>query len=326
MHQKADDSSTEDSHSHQHGHVDPEIARTSRGMWAVKISFFVLIITSVVQGAIFWYSASVGLLADMIHNVADATTAIPLYVAFWLKRDSKSRRFTYGLGRVEDLAGLFIVVIVFLSGAIAGWESIKRMFTDVPVTNLWTVIIASMIGFFGNEGVAWYRIHVGREIGSAALVADGQHSRADGLASLAVALGISLVGLGRYLEFELLELADPIVGLLISLWIFHIAYDAGKTVFMRLLDGVNPKVIDGIEEAASATKGVRGVNEIRARWNGHDLLAEVNIAVDDGLTVQEGHEIAKQVQEKINESVDFLENATIHVDPESEPGERHHVP
>lgn len=228
-------------HFHAYGAVDPAILSTEKGIWAIKWSFVGLFATAVFQVLIVLLSGSVALLADTIHNVGDAATAIPLWIAFTLGRRKPSKRFTYGLGRVEDLAGVTIVLIILLSAFVAGYLSIDRFLHPQAVEHLWAVIIASAIGFLGNEGVAIFRIKVGKEIGSAALVADGYHARVDGLTSLAVLFGAAGVWLGY-------PLADPIVGLVISAAILRIAWQSGRAVFTRLLDGVDPEVLDEIKQ------------------------------------------------------------------------------
>jgi cation diffusion facilitator family transporter len=217
--------------------VDPAILTTERGIWAVKWSLVGLMLTAVLQVVIVYISGSVALLADTIHNFGDAATAIPLWIAFLLARRKPSKRFTYGYGRVEDLAGVAIVFMILFSAVVAGYESIQRIFQPQEVKYLWAVVAASLIGFIGNEAVALFRIKVGKEIGSAALVADGYHARVDGLTSLAVLFGAVGVWLGY-------PLADPIVGLLITIAILKIVWDSGKSVFTRLLDGVGPQPAD----------------------------------------------------------------------------------
>ncbi len=262
-------------------------------------------------------SGSVALLADTIHNFGDAATAIPLWIAFKLARWKSSKRFTYGYGRVEDLAGVIIVLTILFSAIVAGYASIDRLFHSRVVEHLWAVIVASVIGFLGNEAVAQFRIKVGKEIGSAALIADGYHARVDGLTSLSVLFGVLGVWIGY-------PLADPVVGLLITAAIFRIVWESGKSVFTRLLDGVNPEVIDEIKHAANHTPGVQDVSEVRVRWLGHRLHAEVNIAINPELSVEEGHEIAKEVRHQLLHHLRYLSNATIHIDPVNASGERHH--
>jgi cation diffusion facilitator family transporter len=304
-------------HGHAHGVVDPTLLTTARGMWAIKWSFVGLFVTALFQVVVVWFSGSVALLADTIHNFGDAATAIPLWVAFTLARRRPSKRFTYGYGRVEDLAGVAIVGAILVSAVVAGYESIQRFFHPQAVSHLWAVVIASIAGFAGNEAVAVFRIRAGREIGSAALVADGYHARADGFTSLAVLFG----ALGVWLGYPL---ADPLVGLLITLMIFRIVWDSAKSVFARLLDGVDPEVIDEIKDMARQTPRVEEVSEARVRWLGHRLRAELNVAVDPKLTVAEGHEIAVAVERRLLENLRFLSHATIHVDPVGASGEGHH--
>ena len=304
-------------HGHTHGAVDPTLLTTQRGIWAIKWSFVGLVVTAVFQLVIVFVSGSVALLADTIHNFGDAATAIPLWIAFLLARRKPTKRFTYGLGRVEDLAGVVIVLVILLSAALACYESIGRLIHPQPVEHLWAVIVASLVGFLGNEGVALFRIRVGKEIGSAALIADGHHARADGITSLAVLFGVLGVWFGY-------PLADPIVGLLITVAILRIVWDSSKSVFARLLDGVDPEVIDEINDAARHTKGVRDVAEVRVRWVGHRLDAEVNIAVDSELSVESGHSIGNEVRHQLLHRMPYLSNATIHVDPTTALGEEYH--
>jgi cation diffusion facilitator family transporter len=306
-----------DAHGHTHGAVDPTVLTTARGIRAIKWSFVGLFITALFQVVVVWLSGSVALLADTIHNFGDAATAVPLWVAFKLARRRPSKRFTYGYGRVEDLAGVAIVGAILAPAVVAGYESIQRFFHPQPVSHLWAVVIASIAGFAGNEAVALFRIRAGREIGSAALVADGYHARADGFTSLVVLFG----ALGVWLGYPL---ADPLVGLLITLMIFRIVWDSAKSVFARLLDGVDPEVIDEIKDMARQTPRVEEVSEARVRWLGHRLHAELNVAVDPKLTVAEGHEIAVAVERRLLENLRFLSNATIHVDPVGASGEGHH--
>jgi len=311
-------------HSHQHntpghinGAIDPAIFTTQRGIWAIKLSFLGLAATALFQIVIVFLSGSVALLADTIHNIGDGATAIPLWIAFMLARRKPSRRFPYGFGRVEDLAGVAIVLTILFSAIVAGYESIDRLFHPRPVEYLWAVIVASVVGFLGNEAVAIFRIKVGKEIGSAALIADGYHARVDGLTSLAVLFGAVGVWFGY-------PLADPIVGLLITAAIVRIVWDSGKAVFTRLLDGIDPEVIDEIIHAVNHTPGVEDVTEVRVRWLGHRLHAEVNIAVTKELSVERGHEIAKEVRHQLLHHLNYLSNATIHIDPVSASGEEYH--
>jgi len=304
-------------HGHSHGAVDPSLVTSERGIWAVKWSFIGLFITALIQVVVVVLSGSVALLSDTIHNLGDAATAVPLGIAFALSRLRASRRFPFGYGKAEDLAGVIVVLIILVSAIVAGYQTIDRLFNPQPVGYLWAVVAASMIGFIGNEVVAIFRIRVGRQIGSAALVADGYHARTDGWTSLAVLLGAVGVWLGY-------PLADPVIGLLITVAILGIVWQSGKTVFSRLLDGLEPEVIDEIRHAAGQVPGVENVAEVRARWSGHELHAEVNVAVAADLTVAEGHAIAREVNHQLLHHLRYLRGAVIHVDPVQEAGEDYH--
>jgi cation diffusion facilitator family transporter len=306
-----------DSHAHSHGAIDPALLDTQRGIWATKWSLVALLATALFQLVIVLLSGSVALLADTIHNFGDAGTAIPLWVAFVIARRKATRRFTYGYGRIEELAGLFIVLVILASAILAAYESVVRILDPPTIQYLWIVVAASLVGFLGNEAVALFRIKVGREIGSAALVADGYHARTDGFTSLAVLLG----AIGVWLGFPL---ADPIVGLLISLAILRIVWQSGKSVFTRLLDGVDPEVVEEVRQVAGETPGVEEVSEVRVRWLGHRLWAEANVAVASNLTVQQGHAIAQEVHHRLLHRLRYLSNATIHVDPLTHSGEGYH--
>jgi cation diffusion facilitator family transporter len=297
--------------------VGPSIATSERGMWAVKWSFLGLFVTALLQVVVVALSGSVALLSDTIHNFGDALTAVPLWVAFALSCLGASRRFPFGYGRVEDLAGVIVVLIILFSAVVAGYQAIDRLIQPQPVGLLWAVAVAGAVGFVGNEAVAIFRIRVGRQIGSAALVADGYHARTDGWTSLAVVVGAAGVWLGY-------PLADPIVGLLIAAAILVIVWQSGKAVFTRLLDGVEPGAIEEIRHAASNVPGVEEVSEVRARWLGHRLHAEVNVAVDPDLSVAEGHAIAREVNHQLLHHLSYLSGAVIHVDPVQEAGEEHH--
>ncbi len=305
-------------HGHSHGAVDPSVSSSERGIWAVKWSFVVLLVTALFQVVVVLFSGSVALLSDTIHNLGDAATAVPLGIAFALSRLGVSRRFPFGYGKAEDLAGVVVVLIILFSATVAGYQAIDRLLDPRPVGLLWAVVAASVVGFIGNEAVAIFRIRVGREIGSAALVADGYHARTDGWTSLAVLFG----ALGVWLGYPI---ADPVIGLLITVAILGIVWQSGKTVFARLLDGVDPEVVDGIRHASARVSGVEDVGEVRARWSGHELHAEVNVAVPSDLSVSEGHEIARKVNHRLLLDLPYMRNVVVHVDPVQESGEGYHL-
>jgi cation diffusion facilitator family transporter len=271
-------------------------------------SFVVLALTAGAQAVVVAISGSVALLGDTIHNAADALTAVPLGIAFVLGRRAATRRYTYGLGRAEDLAGVAIIMVIAASAMFAGWESVNRLIHPRPVEHLVVVAAAGLVGFVGNEVVARYRIKVGRSIGSAALVADGLHARTDGFTSLAVVAGAAGTGLG-------VPIADPIVGLIITAAIVLVLRSAARDVLHRLLDAVDPQTVDLTETTASGVPGVLGASQARLRWIGHSLHAELAVAVPPDLTVERAHEIAHEVEHQLVHAVPRLTTATVHTEP-----------
>ena len=291
-------------HGHTHGMIDSSLTNSDRGIWAIKWSFVILAITAAFQFVIVLISGSVALLADMIHNVGDAATAIPLWFAFVLARRKPSKTFTYGLGRAEDLAGILIVLIILFSAVFAGYQAIHRLLNPQPVTHLGWLALAGFIGFVGNEAVAVFRIRVGRQMNSAALIADGYHARTDGLTSLAVVLG----ALGVWLGYPL---ADPIVGLLITLTIGGIVWQSAKAVITRTLDGVDPSVTAEIRHAAEHVPGIANVTEARARWIGHELHADVAIDVSQTLSLPAAMAIARNLKAELLDHTPALKTANV---------------
>lgn len=287
------------------------MATNERGIWALKVSLVGLGATALFQVVIVVLSGSTALLADTIHNFGDAATAIPLWIAFALQRRARNRRFTYGYGRAEDIAGVIIVGLIFFSACVAGYESIRKLIDPQPVTHLWWVVAAAIVGFVGNEAVAVFRIRVGQQIGSAALIADGQHSRVDGFTSLAVLIGAIGVAVG-------VPMLDPLIGLLITVAILFIVRDAAKAVFLRMLDGIEPSILAKVEHAPTHVAGVLDMHEARARWLGHKVHADLHITVDPSLTVAESHVIADRVRDALAEHIPALGGAMVHVCPRHE--------
>jgi cation diffusion facilitator family transporter len=288
--------------------IDGALESSAAGIRAVKISLLALGATSIAQLVIVVISGSVALLADTIHNFSDALTAIPLWIAFAFGRRAATRRYTYGFGRAEDLAGLFVVAMITLSAAIAAIESIRRLIHPVAINHLGWVAAAGLVGFIGNELVAIYRIRVGRQIGSAALVADGLHARTDGFTSLAVLLGAGGVALG-------FPLADPIVGLLITIAILAVLRTAVRDVFRRLMDGVDPELIDAAEAALAAHPGVTSVRSVKMRWIGHRIHADAELDIDPATSLTDAHQLAHDAEHALTHAVPKLSSALIHAYP-----------
>ena len=288
--------------------VDSALESSAAGIRAVKISLLMLGVTALAQVVIVIVSGSIALAADTIHNFSDALTAVPLWIAFAIGTRAATRRYTYGFGRAEDIAGLFVVGMILLSAIIAGYEAVNRLIHPQPIEHVGWVALAGLFGFIGNEWVALYRIRVGRRIGSAALVADGLHARTDGFTSLAVLFGAGGVALG-------FPLADPIIGLVIMVAILAVLRTAVRDVFRRLMDGVDPAYVDIAETTLDARADVCSVRNVRMRWIGHRLHADAEIDIDAGLTLAEAHRIAHDAEHDLIHAVPKLSTVMIHAYP-----------
>jgi cation diffusion facilitator family transporter len=331
-----------DRHSHGHGHsrgqgvtgrlrhlvrphsheaadkVDAAMEGSAEGMRALWISLGVLGVTALLQAVVVAVSGSVALLGDTLHNAADALTAVPLGIAFLAGRRAPTRRYTYGYGRAEDLAGVAIVAFIAASSALAAYAAVTRLAHPHPVSNLLAVAAAALIGFTGNEVVARYRIRVGRKIGSAALVADGLHARTDGFTSLAVLLGVAGVAAGW-------DWADPVVGLVITVAILAVLRQAAREIYRRLMDAVDPALVDQAEQTLAATPGVLGVGQVRLRWIGHSLRAECEVLVDGGASAVQAHQVAVDAEHGLLHALPRLAAALVHADPQPREGDNLHA-
>jgi len=298
---------------HTHGVIDPEIASSERGIWAVKWSLAGLLLTALVQAAVFWLSGSVALLADLIHNVGDAMTAVPLGVAFLVSRRKPTARFSYGFAGLEDLAGVAIVAIVLSSAIITAYESVDRFYHPQPLHHLGALAIAAIVGFIGNEFVAVFRIRVGREINSAALIADGYHALADGLVSLGVLVSAAGVWLGY-------PWADPVMGLVITAVLLKIVWESGQTVFSRLLDGVEPEILESLHHAVHHVPELEAsaLANLRSRWLGHRLHVEIDVMLPPTLSLQEAQGITDTVEEQLKGHLPYLGSIVVRAVPSNQ--------
>ncbi len=306
---------------HEHGHGGVALDRalaTERGIWALKISLGGLLATAIFQVGVVAISGSVALLADTLHNFSDALTAIPLWLAFSLSRRSSNRRYTYGYGRAEDLAGVAIVAMILISALATFYQSYLKIINPQPIANIGWVAAAALIGFAGNELVALFRIRVGKQIGSAALIADGMHARTDGLTSLGVLAGV----IGVWLGFPM---ADPLVGFAIGLAILWIVWNASREILLRAMDAVDPTLSRQIESITRSVAGVMDVHDVALRWLGHRQRGELHITVDCQLPTYASHRIAEEVRHELFHALPALSTMTVHVDPcECEFTHQHH--
>jgi cation diffusion facilitator family transporter len=301
-------------HSHQAAdQVDAVMEASAEGIRTLWISLAALGVTALIQAAVVAVSGSVALLGDTLHNAADALTAVPLGVAFVIGRRPPTRRYTYGYGRAEDLAGIAIVLTIAGSSALAAYAAITRLLHPRHVSDLIAVGAAALIGFAGNELVAGYRIRTGRKIGSAALVADGLHARTDGLTSLAVLLGVGGVALGW-------NWADPLIGLVITVAILAVLRQAAREIYRRLMDAVDPALVGQAENTLRATPGVLDIGQVRMRWIGHQIRAECEVIVDPDITAVQAHQVAVAAEHALLHAIPRLSAALVHADPQPQGG------
>jgi cation diffusion facilitator family transporter len=305
-------------HGHDHGGLSGAELRTAEGVRAAKWSSLALFVTGAVELAIFAIGNSAGLLADAIHNLGDVTTTLALWAAFSLSRRSASERYPFGFHRVEDLAGLFVLVVMTASAAIAGYESFRHLITGAHPSHLALGAAAAVVGIVGNEATAFYKERVGRRIGSVSLRADAQHSRTDGLVSLAALVGIAGVALGFHR-------ADGIAGVLITVVIAGVIVTTARGVLGRALDAVDPELMRQVRTVAGSVDGVLDVRDVRARWAGRALFASLAIALPDTMTLSEAHATAEQVRHALLHQIENLREIEVHMDPGGEPEPAHTV-
>lgn len=300
---------------HWHGHEheeedltgDPAFA-TDEGIRTVWIALGALAVTTVLQFIIVWFSGSVALLADTVHNLGDMLNSVPLLIAFYLARRVANRRYTYGYGRAEDVAGILIVFSIIFSAGYIFWESFRKLLDPQPIEQLPWVAAAAIVGFLGNEVVAWFQIRAGNRIGSASLIADGLHARIDGLTSLVVLVAVAGSALG-------FPIVDPLVGILIGVTIVFIAKDATVRIWHRLMDAVDPGVVDEIEHLTGHVAGVERVASVRARWVGHELHAEIQVELSGAPSLVEAQRTVEETRRSLVKGIRHLSVVTIEAVP-----------
>jgi len=303
-------------HSHEHGRVDADLYGNRAGLRAVPISTAGMLLVSAIQFAIATIGGSAGLFADALHNFGDVFTTIALWIAFVISNRTANQRYTYGYYRAEDLAGIFIVLVIIASATASAVESVQKLISGNTPTQIYLSMAAALVGVAGNELLAQYKISVGKRINSIPLIADGQHSRIDGLTSLAAFVGLVGVELG-------FPKADPIAGIVITIVIVTVVFSTSRSVLQRLLDAVDPHIVPTIITTALAVPGVEQVTDIRARWVGHTLHVVMNIEVDAELTLSKAHAIAEEVRHRLFHDIKGISEVLIHTDPSSVSGDHH---
>ncbi len=306
----------EHGHGHEHAKVDADLYGNRAGLRAVQISTAGMFLVSAIQFAIAWIGGSAGLFADALHNFGDVFTTVALWIAFVISNRAANQRYTYGYYRAEDLAGIFIVLVIIASATASAIESVQKLINGNIPTQIYLSMAAALVGVAGNELLAQYKISVGKRINSVPLVADGQHSRIDGLTSLAAFVGLVGVKLG-------FPKADPIAGIVITIVIVTVVYSTSRSVLQRLLDGVDPHIVPTIITVALAVPGVETVTDVRARWVGHTLHVVMSIELDAELTLSKAHAIAEEVRHRLFHDVKGISEVLIHTDPSSASGDHH---
>ena len=295
---------------HDHSHTDlagdSAFLDNQLAIRTVWLALLALGLTTALQVVIYVASGSVALLADTVHNLGDALNSIPLLVAFYIARRVANRRYTYGYGRLEDIAGVFIVISIGFSAAYILYESIQRLLNPLPLENLEWIALASVVGFMGNELVAIMQIRVGRRIGSDAMIADGQHARVDGLTSLAVLIAVvgTLIGL---------PILDPIVGIVIAFAIVGITWNAIKAIWYRMMDAVDPHLVEHVEAHVKELDGVVAIETLRLRWVGHRMYGVMTVQVSAETALAETQNIVRAIQHEASHIVPQLEELTVQV-------------
>ncbi len=295
---------------HDHSHADLAGDRAfldnQLAIRTVWIALVALGLTTALQIVIYVASGSVALLADTVHNLGDALNSVPLLFAFYIARRAANKRYTYGYGRLEDIAGVFIVISIGFSAAYILVESAQRLFNPRELENLEWIALASLVGFAGNELVALMQIRVGRRIGSDAMIADGQHALIDGLTSLAVLIAVigALIGL---------PILDPIVGIVIAFAIVGITWNAIKAVWYRMMDAVDPHLVEHVEAHARGIEGVAEIETLRLRWVGHRMYGVLKLRVAPGTTLEQSQAIVAAAQREAGHVIPQLDELTVQV-------------
>ena len=302
----------ETAHGDGDGHSHGRLSADSAGALTVVVTSSVILgLVAAVEIAAAMISSSAGVLADGLHNLGDVLTTVALGTAFVISRRAPSQRFPYGYHRGEDLAGLAVVLLMIVGAGLAGVTSFDHLLHPAHLSNLGLAFAVAILGLVGNEAVAHYKMRAGRRIGSLALVADGRHSRIDGLGSLGAAIGV----VGAAVGFPVI---DPIAGLVITAVICVVVVDTARNVTGRLLDEADGSLIDTVTSTAASIAGVVAVTSVRARWTGRRVRAEVTVEVDPQLTVSIAHAIAEAIRHELIHHIEALDDVVVHLDPAGE--------
>ena len=299
-------------HAHHGNHTLAETATfadsTSAGVRALRIGVAGLAFTTLLQLVLLMLSGSVALLGDTVHNGIDVAGTAIVWLAFGLTRRDRSDLFSFGYHRFEDLAGLAVAGLIAVSAILVLYEAVTAFGDATPIDNPGLVLAAGVIGLAGNEAVAIFKFRTGKRIGSAALIADGRHSQADGLSSA----GVVIAAVGLMIGIDWL---DPLAGFAIGLLIAWTAYESGRDVILRLLDTADPEVVQELEQIAGEVVGVDHINDLRMRQMGRTVHVVANVCMPGGYTLAQAHAAAEELRGAWLEELPPGSAVDIHVDP-----------
>jgi cation diffusion facilitator family transporter len=262
---------------------------------AVGFSAAGLALTGLVELLLAVITGSVALLGDAIHNLSDVSTSAVVFLGFRVSKKPASRGHPYGYERAEDLAGLGVALVIWLSALFAGYESYRKLVGHGQTTDVWIGMAGAALGIAGNQAVAWYKRRIGKRIGSLTLIADARHSWLDAISSLGALTGLALVAAGY-------RWGDPVAGFAITAFICHVGYEVTKDMIIRLMDGLDPGDLDAAENAATTVAGIRSASA-RGRWMGRTLLLEVEARLDGSVSLAEADQICHQAEAAVTRAV-----------------------
>ena len=271
---------------------------------AVAVSAVGLGLTGAIELIIALVTGSVGLLGDALHNLSDVSTSAVVFFGFWMSKRAPTPRYPYGYQRAEDLAGLGVALVIWVSALFAGYESVLKLIRGGATTNLTLGIGAAALGIVGNLAVSWYKLRIGRRIHSTSLVADARHSRLDALSSVGAMAGLFLVALG-------FPIGDPIAGLAVTVLIAHVGFEVTRDVLHHLLDGIEPELIDSVVALARSAPAVDEVVRARGRWTGRVIRLELELRLAPKATIRDGIAAQTWIEEHVRADHEMVDEVQV---------------
>jgi cation diffusion facilitator family transporter len=286
-------------------------AHRQKAMRAIVVSSLGLLVTSGLELLAVFFSGSVALLSDALHNLGDVFTTVGVYVGFRFSRRRPTAKFPYGYGRAEDVAGLVVVAAIWASAGLAAVESYDKLVSARGTSHLGVGMIAAVIGVVGNQWVARYKLKVGREIKSAPLIVDARHSWLDAVSSAGALLG--LVGVaGGFRQ------ADPIAGFAISLFIVRIGLEATRDVVVRLMDAQDEELADAARAAAREVVGPGGVGDVRVRWLGRQVEVRLVVRLPGNLALADVGRTTRTLTATVQHRVPDVREVFVTIDADTQ--------